>query len=396
MGVERFLMPYPRPTLTQLRDQALQDIIAANIIAPNGNGISGLLQKAVLRVIAYVQAGFAYLHYLYLDWISLQSVPYTSTGEYLAGWGGLKGVSVVDATFAAGSIQFTVTQACDIPSGTPILRSSDGFAYASTADVPMSGAGTATVPIQATTSGAAGNCDEGIAFQLGGSIAGVAANGLSSTPIVGGSPQEDTDNFRTRVMDAYSSPPQGGDMEDYIEWALAVPGVTRAWVAPNAAGVGSVTVYVMLDEAEAAFGGFPQGSNGVATNETRASAATGDQLNVANHIFPLRPVTALVYVNAPVASPVNFTIANLGSNNTTPMQQAIEAALADMFVRLGNVGGTVNPLTGAAWPALDASAWYQALSAIPGLTQFTITAPAGPLTPSTGDLFTVGTCTFST
>ena len=50
---------------------------------PNADGF---LRRAVLRVLAWVQAGLAYLHYGYLDWISLQSTPFTSTGEYLEGW----------------------------------------------------------------------------------------------------------------------------------------------------------------------------------------------------------------------------------------------------------------------------------------------------------------------
>ena len=42
-------------------------------------------------------------------------------------------------------------------------------------------------------------------------------------------------------------------------------------------------------------GGFPQGTNGVAALETRDTAATGDQLAVANYLYPLRPVTPIVY-----------------------------------------------------------------------------------------------------
>jgi uncharacterized phage protein gp47/JayE len=389
-------MPYPRPTLTELKGSAVADVNSAGIANSAGAMVVGLLQKAVLRIMAYVQAGFAFLHYDFLDWISLQSVPWTATDEFLAGWGNLKGVAQEDATFAAGSVAFTVVAPTDIPAGTVINRSADGFAYVSTVDQEITGATTtATVPIVASTAGAAGNCDAGTVFALAGSIVGVQSVGSASTAIAGGADQELETDYRTRVLAEYAAPPQGGDMDDYIEWAEQVAGVTRAWIAPNLAGAGSVTVFIMLDLAEAAYGGFPQGSNGVASTETRGTAATGDQLNVANWIFPLRPTTALVYVNAPTASPVNFTIANLGSNNTGPMQAAIEAALADMFVRLGNVGGTVDPTSGAAWPAIDPSAWYQALAAIPGLTQYTVSAPSAPIMPGTGGLLTVGSCVFS-
>lgn len=170
--------------------------------------------------------------------------------------------------------------------------------------------------------------------------------------------------------------------------------MTRAWVAPLLAGGGTVSVFFMMDVAEAAHNGFPQGSNGVAANEPRDVAATGDQLTVANALFPKRPVTALVYACAPTASPVAFTVADLGGNNTAAMQTAITAALGDMFVRLGHVGGSVVPSTGAAWPAIEPDAWDAALEAIPGLTGFKVTAPSTSITPGVGALFTVGTVTF--
>lgn len=79
---------------------------------------------------------------------------------------------------------------------------------------------------------------------------------------------------------------------------------------------------------------------------------------------------------AHTASPVAFAVADLGANNPAAMQAAITAALADMFVRLGNVGGSVVPSTGAAWPAIEPDAWYAALEAIPGLTASRSLRPA--------------------
>lgn len=388
-------MPYARPTLTQLRDAALQDINAAVITGANGVAVTGVLPVAVLRIMAYVMAGFAFLHYQFLDWIAKQAVPFTATDEFLAGWGALKGKSQLDATPAAGNAQFSGLAGADIPLGSPVTRG-DGFTYATTADAEVASTGIATVPISATTPGSLGNCDQGTPLLLGGGVANVQASGTASTPIVGGTDQESQDAYRTRVLAAYAAPAQGGDMADYIEWAMDVPGVSRAWVAPGLAGSGSVTVFVMFDAAEAANGGFPVGSNGTAAAETRGTAvATGDQLDVANAIYPERPATALVYVCAPTPAPQNFAIANLGSANTATMQAAITAALTDMFLRLANVGGAVNPATGQPYPALDPNAWYAALNAIPGLTSFTVTAPTLPLTPATGALLTLGTVTYS-
>ncbi len=385
-------MPFLRPTLTQLRNQAMQDINASNI------GADGFLRFAVVRVLAWVQAAFAYLHYGYLDWIAQQSVPWTATDEAAAGWGALIGVYQEDATPATGQITFTGTPGTTIPNLYTITRS-DGAVFTTTAAATVAaGATTVTVPVVASVAGSAGNSDTGTSFALASPIAGViSSSGVAAAPgVLGGTDQELFSNFQSRYLAQYAAQPQGGNRGDYVTWALDVPGVTRAWVAPNAAGAGTVNVYTMFDATEAAHGGFPQGSTGVATNDPRASAATGDLLTVANAIFAEQPVSALVYSCAPINEPVAFTIANLGANNTAAMQASIEAALSAMFLALANVGGTVNPATGAAWPAIDPSAWYEALASIPGLLQFTVTTPSAPITPGAGQLLTLGVCTFQT
>lgn len=387
-------MPYARPTLSTLIAQAQQDFAAAQITDETGDVIDGFLPVGVIAALSMVLPGEAYEHYGFLDWISKQAIPWTATDEFLSGWAALKGITQKPATATTATVTFSGTNGTSVPSGTAITRS-DGTAYTSTASETVS-AGTVSVPIAAVTAGAAGNFTNGATFYLANPIAGIQAQSTGSTQVIAGADQEKTDAFRSRMLQAYAAPPQGGDRSDYIEWATAVPGVTRAWIAPNAAGAGTVSVYFMMDVAESAHNGFPQGTNGVAAAETRDTPATGDQLTLANAIYAKQPVTALVYALAPTASPVAFTISDLGANNTTAMQTAIAAALADMFVRLANVGGTVNPQTGTAWPAIEPSDWYAALEAIPGLDEFKIPTPSASITPGTGLLFTVGALTFNT
>jgi len=383
-------MPYARETLTQLRQQAMQDITSSDL-----PGVDGFLRKAVLRVMAWVQAGFAFLHYDYMDWIARMAVPWTARDEYLAAWGALIGINQKDAVTATGSFGVTgAVPTSPLPQGV-ILARLDGVQYKSTAAGVVAGDGTCTVPIVALVPGAAGNADAGTTLLLVNPIVGINSEGTASTDIVGGADQEPEDDYNLRVLQQFANPPQGGDLADYIEWAEAVAGVTRAWVTPNGNGPGTVVVWTMLDDAESAHGGFPQGTGGIATNDPRDTAATGDQLTVANAIYPKQPVTALVYSEGPTNSPVNFTVTNLGANNTPAMQAAITAALADMFLRLANVGGSVDPdNAGALWPAIDPNQWYAAIGAIPGLTQFDVTVPAAPITPAAGALFTLGVVTF--
>lgn len=366
-------MPYSRPSLTELNATALQDIQSANI-----SGVDGLLQKAVLRVLTRAISGLAYEHYGYQDWIAEQAVPWTSTEEFLEGWAALKGVTRKPATTAALVATFTGTNGTPIPIGTT-LSTENSLSFVTTAAATIA-AGSAMVPIAASGTGTAYNLAIGTSIVLSNVIPGVNSSGAVASIITSASDIETDDALRTRTLQVYASPPQGGAATDYVEWAEAVPSVSRAWCNPNGAGAGTVVVYVMLDYAESAHGGFPQGSNGVAAVEPRAVAATGDQLTVANAIYPLQPVTALVEVVAPAAAPVNFLIASVYPYSAT-IVAGISAALSDLFVRIGSpLGMTVYP-----------SDWETAIASVAGMGHFNVTSPAGPVTIPLGQLPTLGT-----
>ena len=382
-------MPFSRPTLTTLRTQAMQDITASDL-----PGADGLLRRSALRVLAWVQAGLAHLHYGFLDWISRMAVPFTAEAEFLEAWAALKGVTRKAPSATTGTATFAGTNGVVIPAATAVNRSDNvGFVTGSAVTIAS---GSAVVSMTAAVAGSAGNFDAGTVFTLAVAIAGVSPVSTSSAQVTAGTDLETDDSLRTRMLQVYAAPPQGGDRMDYIEWALSVPAVTRAWIAPMLMGPGSVSVYVMMDVANASHQGFPQGTNGVSTGDPRAAPATGDQLTVANAILPVQPVTALVYVNAPIAYPVNVTVADLGANNTAAMQSSITAALVDMFLRLGQVGGTVDPTLGTHWPPLEPSDFYTALAAIPGLADFDINAPVDAVTSPPGNLPVLGTVTFVT
>lgn len=373
-------MPYARPTLTALRNQAVADITTSGV--PN---LDGLLRNAVLRVLAWVMAGLAYSVYGYLDWIALEAVPFTATGEYLEAWAALIGIYRKDASSATGQAQFTGSVAGTfVPAGTQLTRQ-DATPYTSTADATVDATGVLLVPIAAAITGAVTNCDAGTPINFPTPIGGINNNGTIITPgCTGGADQELDSDFRNRMLVKYAQPPQGGAASDYVDWALEVPGCTRAWVQPNGEGYGSVTVRVMFDETEAANGGFPVGSDGVATEETRAgpgATATGDQLAVADHIYPVQPVTALVYVRAPIAAPINVTLLALDPNSPD-MQAQITAAIEDMLLEKAETGGTIYP-----------SDLYEAILATPGVNHFTMSEPALPITADAGALPVMGTLT---
>jgi uncharacterized phage protein gp47/JayE len=387
-------MPFQRPTLSDLRSQVAADISSG---VP---GADGLLRFSNLGVLGTVLAGLAQLHYGYLDWIALQATPYTATDEYLEAWAALKGIIRNPATAATGTATFTGTNGAVLSSGALLARG-DGYVYQTTATGTIA-SGTVTVPVKAilpiidpvdnpTGGGALGNAPSGTVLTLQSTVAGIQSAGVVAAAMTGGADVETDDSLRTRMLQEYQNPPQGGDLEDYIGWALDVPGVTRAWCAPNGFGVGTVVVYVMLDQAEAGNNGFPVGSNGVSQHDQgpggtpRGTIATGDQLTVADSIVNKQPVTALVYVCAPTAHTINFTISGIATAPVS-VRNAISDAIAQVMLEQGS------PIAGT---SVDLSAIESAIAAISGTAGFVITSPSANIANVTGELPVLGTVTYT-
>jgi uncharacterized phage protein gp47/JayE len=390
-------MPFSRPTLSDLRAQVLADI---KVGLP---GTDSLLRFSNLNVLGISNAGLAHLHYGYLDYIALQSTPYTATDEFLEAWAALKGIYREPAVAATcASATWPGQAGAVLPVGTLLARG-DGYVYKTTANGTVGSGGTVTVPVIAvlpaidpvnnpTGQGALGNSPAGTSLTLQSPIAGIQSTGTAGVAIVGGADVELDDSLRARMLFAYQNPVSGGSASDYVAWALAVPGVTRAWCAPSGFGLGTVVVYFMMDQAEAANGGFPQGTNGVSqydrgpgTTGPRGIVATGDQLIMADAIIYEQPVTPLVYACAPAKNTVAFSITGLAGAGAAT-RTAIESAINSVFLAQGQ------PLAGS---VVDLSSINAAIAAIAGTAGFVITSPAANIPNATGQLPVRGTVSYS-
>ncbi|HDR9093384.1 baseplate J/gp47 family protein [Burkholderia vietnamiensis] len=380
-------MPYLRPTLSELKAQVAADIQSG---VP---GTDPLLRFSSLGVIGRALGGLAQLQYGYTDYIAKQSNPFTAEDEYLEAWAALKGVYREPATQAGaatpGQIQFTAAPGTvnTIPVGAAVSRS-DGVGYTTTTEgVAANGVVTVSAVANADPTGltgAFGNCAVGTSMTLGVSIAGINSTGKVSAAFTGGADIEKDDSLRSRMLFAFQNPAQGGSGSDYVGWARDVPGVTRAWCNPVGFGAGTVVVYSMYDQAESGNNGFPVGSDGVAAGERRGVAATGDQLTVANWIYQLQPVTALVYSCAPIADPIDFTISG-AANFTAAQKTAIATAISGIFMLYGSPVGTGNQNGVVELSYIDS-----AIAAITGTQGFVITSPLQNIVGTTGQLPVLG------
>lgn len=381
-------MPYNRPTLSELRARNLA------AIESELKGVGAPLRFSNLSILGAADAGLAYLHYGYLDWIAKQSVPWSATDENLAGWAALKSVTQKAANAGTNtSANFTGTAGKTVPAGT-VLNRGDGYQYTTDAEIVISSSGTGMGGITAvlpdpnddpTGGGDAGNTPAGTQLSLDTSISGVDSVVTLAMAITDGSDIESEEAFRTRMLLAYQNTPQGGNDDDYESWALAVSGITRAWTARRLMGAGTVGIYIMTDGTDTSNNGFPVGTDGISELENwSAVKATGDQGRVANYIYPRQPVTALVYVCSPIKKTVNFIIDGISTANSTTTA-AINAAIDSVFFESGDpTGGKVL-----------LSDLVIALSNVSGTSGFILTSPSANIITTTGELPVRGTVTYT-
>ena len=245
-------MPWSTPTLKEVRG-LVRDNVRASL-----PGADASIPNSVLRVLGDAQGGLCHLTLQYIDWLALQLLPDTAETEWLDRHGdiwlvnadGTKGRK--QATFASGVVTFTGQVGAVVPTATEL----DALVgYETMADVTI-GNGPSAGPVRALDPGIAGNMNNGDTL----SVLTPPAN-VDGTAVVvsmdGGVDQESDDDLRARILHRIQNPPMGGALADYVTWALACPGVTRAWAAPEQ-GIGTITVRFLMDVLRASDDGWPQ------------------------------------------------------------------------------------------------------------------------------------------
>lgn len=348
-------MPFERPTLPLLIDQG------ASEIESRLPGVLARVRRSLVGVINRVVAGGLSALYKYVEFLNRQVWPDQAEAEFLVDHGNRWGVFRVPAAPATGIVSFTGTDGTIIPASTVVQRA-DGTRYLTDAIATIA-AGAALVPVTAEVAGQAGNSALATAVSLVSPIAGANSAAAASTALAGGADIEDVEPWRARILARIRQAPQGGSIDDYIAWALQVPGVTRAWVYPGELGAGTVTIRFTRDD------------------DASPIPDAGEVATVQDYIELLRPVTADVLVVAPTAVPLNFTIQL--TPNTPPVKASVEAELADLIRREGEPGGT-----------LLLSHLREAISIAAGETNHVLTVPNADVVHTVAQIPTMGVITW--
>jgi uncharacterized phage protein gp47/JayE len=350
----------------------VRDAVAASL-----PGADASVPNSLLRVMSDNQGALCHLTLQYVDWLALQLLPDTAETEWLDRHGqiwlvnadGTKGRKM--ATLAAGTASFQgLVDGAVIPTGTQLQSGSQSqsgtvsaLTFETLADIVTSASALVDGPIRALDPGAAGNLPDGSSMSISPPVPNVSGNAIAHG-LAGGADTETDPQLRARILQRIQNPPMGGSQADYVAWALAVPGVTRAWAAPEQ-GAGTITVRFLMDDLRADDDGWP---------------TPDDVETVALYIDQKRPVTVMgCYVLAPIKQFIDITIANLVPD-TPEVQAQIEASLQAMLLQMAAPGQTIY----AAWIS------YAIMSA-PSVQSFQLVTTDDYVMPSLGHMAVVGT-----
>lgn len=306
-------MTFLRPTLSELIARNRSDI------ETRLPGADSQMRHSVLDVLARMHGGASAGMHGYLDFIAKQLMPDTAEAEYLARWASIWGIVRKGATAAIATATATGTPGAIIPNGAQLLDPR-GKAYLVLETATLLATG-ATLRIEAVEPGPDGDLPAGAALTFSSAISGVTAQAAVLATEQRGTDQETDDSLLVRLLARIRKPPQGGALHDYVAWALAQPGVTRAWANARWMGAGTVGLSFVMD------------------GRADILPLVADIAAVQSALDELRPVTAELVVFAPQARPIDVVFR---LNPDTPaVRDAVVAELKDFFARDAQPGGTI-------------------------------------------------------
>ncbi len=339
---------FTTPTLSQCIDQARNDI--------NGrlSGVDGFLRRTLIDVCAVVWGGVMFMLYSFLL-VLADEMMVDKAQLWLKRHAAIWGITAGAPKYAAGPVTLTGSAGAFVAAGT-ILQRADQVSYIIADETTFTGT-SATVQVTCQTVGAAGNAIAGTALSFVSPVSGVSSAAVVAAPgITGGSDEEDKEVLRARILDRIQEPPRGGADPDYKKWVKEVFPAAKVWVYPLWMGAGTVGVAFIHPDRD----------------DVIPTSAEVDQVT-AYIQDGRRPVTANVYVFAPIADPIAYQIHLVPA--TDAVKVAVIAQLKDMLIRDAQPGGTEL-----------LSRINEAISLADGETDHTLVAPIAAVTHSPGHI----------
>jgi uncharacterized phage protein gp47/JayE len=346
-------MPYERPTLPALIQRTEADFERN---APDA------LRRADAKVASRALSGTAYELYGYQDWIARQSNPATCDEAMLLRWADWRlEDGPTSAVAAKGSATVTGSSGALVDAG-QLYQLPDGRRYQVGEAVTLVD-GAASLKLVAENVGTLGNIEAGTLTAVT-PVLGVNSTAvIGPDGIVGGAEKEGIEALRARVQAAFKNPSKVGNGDDFVEWALEVPGVTRAWALPRWMGPGTFGLAFVRD-------------GDLDIIPTAAQVA-----EVQAYLDKKRPVTSEIYALSPEPRPLNFSLRL--TPDSTALRAAVTQALHGLILDEGGPGQT-----------LKLTHVWATISNTPGETDHALSVPAADVVMAANQVAVPGVITW--
>ena len=320
------------------------------------------LRRADAKVAARALSGTAYELYGYQDWIARQSNPATCDEAMLLRWAEWRLEGGRNPAVAATGAASVIGSTGALVDAGQLYQSEDGRRYTVLHAVTLVD-GAATLQVMAEAVGSLGNIEAGSLTAVTPVMGVNATASIGPDGIVGGTEEEALEALRGRVQAAFKNPSKVGNGADFVEWALEVPGVTRAWALPRWMGPGTFGLAFVRD-----------GDPDLIPSPVQVA-------EVQAYLDLKRPVTSEIYVVAPEARPIDFSLHLVPAGSA--LRAAVTQALHGLIVDEGGPGKT-----------LRITHVRNTISNTPGETDHALSLPAGDVVMAANQVAVLGVITW--
>lgn len=341
-------MPYAPPSFTEIRADLL-DEYRGNVGGADVSSGSEIYARASVTA-----AGVA-LGMEGVKFVERQIFPDSADTANLERHAGLYDLERLAPTASTLTVRLTGTNGTAVSSGLSLVHV-DGTAFLSTSGGVVA-SGILDVTATAVAAGASGNKSIGVALTVQSPPPGLSAAATVTVAGVDGTDSETDAALADRVLQRMRLGNAGGTQSDYEQWALSVAGVVQADCLAIRRGVGTVSVAV-----------YSLGSSGF-----REPAGATLRTAVQAYLDTQRPVTCEVDTPTITEVPVDYTVVitvyEAGYDPDTVNGAVADALSAYLY---GLATGEPDYLSRSG----------RAISAVPGVVDFTITTPTSTTSPT--------------
>lgn len=214
-----------------------------------------LLPKSFIVILSKVLSVIFVLPYKVCGWFYLQLFPDTASFDRVNVMGVILqplvklgvNIGVGEPTSGQaweGLVSATVvTEGQAITAGTQLKSDVTGLMYVVSETVTTTGANV-DVPVYCVQSGSGGNLAQGDEIKFVSPLGFIAQDAVVASTTKEGLDEETADHYRARVVNRYSTQPQGGALSDYRIWSYDAPGVLQTYPYNGEDSPGDVEIYV--------------------------------------------------------------------------------------------------------------------------------------------------------